>query len=271
MRFFYLIYNFYKRLMRKSYSTLSGAIAFFLIINGGSLLYLTVLVSKLLDIEIIIGENYLYRIINNINDNVNTGAFLYNIFFIIASVYGASSLFFHLIKIGENIYCEKNEKISIVKRINAIIFLVAMLIIFELFFIILLFGKNLFDSLYWHMFRYTIFIITPYVVAVCINFFITPHQVRFKDINKGALFTSLFWYISTIFFNLYLKIFTNYKAIYGALSFFIIFMIWIYLLAQGVVIGFIINFYNKEKNTINSVVKSENNTIGTPSEEENEK
>jgi membrane protein len=107
--------------------------------------------------------------------------------------------------------------------------------------------------------------------VVCINFFITPHQVRFKEIKKGSLFTTLFWFVATLLFNIYLKIFTNYKAIYGAVSFFIIFMIWIYLMAQGLVIGFIINFYEKEKNTKLKMDCSDKNIIGTPDEEENEK
>lgn len=271
MRFFYLIYHYYQKLMKKSYSTLSGAIAFFLIINGGSLLYLTIFISRILDIEFVIGENYLYRIVSNIENSVNINDFLYNIFFIIASVYGASTLFFHLLKVGENIYVEVNEKFSLVKRISAVLFLVAMLLIFELFFILLLLGKNTFESVYWHIFRWCVFILTPYIIVVCINFFITPHQVRFKEIKKGSLFTTLFWFVATLLFNIYLKIFTNYKAIYGAVSFFIIFMIWIYLMAQGLVIGFIINFYEKEKNTKLKMDCSDKNIIGTPDEEENEK
>ena len=90
------------------------------------------------------------------------------------------------------------------------------------------------------------------------------------EINKGASFTTLFWYVVTIGFTIYLQIFTNYKAIYGALTFFIVFMIWIYLLAQGLIIGIIINYYEKEKNARLLLQKMEENNIGTP-KEENEK
>ena len=89
-------------------------------------------------------------------------------------------------------------------------------------------------------------------------------------VNKGALFTTLFWYIITIGFTIYVNIFTNYKAIYGALTFFIVFMIWIYLLAQGLVIGVILNFYEKEKNARLLPNEDVNTIIGTP-EEDNEK
>ena len=47
-------------------------------------------------------------------------------------------------------------------------------------------------------------------------------------------------------------------------------MIWIYLLAQGLVIGVILNFYEKEKNARLLLNKDVNTIIGTP-EEDNEK
>ena len=47
-------------------------------------------------------------------------------------------------------------------------------------------------------------------------------------------------------------------------------MIWIYLLAQGLVIGIILNFYNKEENGRLLLNKDVKTIIGTP-EEENEK
>jgi membrane protein len=195
---------------------------------------------------------------------------IFTIFFIATSIYGASSLFFHLLKTGEMIYEEVNDKFTLIKRLTAIIFLTATLFIIELFFILIVIGKHFFSNLFWQILKYIILLFLPYVISICINFFITPHSVKFKEINKGALFTTLFWYIITIGFTIYVNIFTNYKAIYGALTFFIVFMIWIYLLAQGLVIGVILNFYEKEKNARLLLNKDVNTIIGTP-EEDNEK
>ena len=94
--------------------------------------------------------------------------------------------------------------------------------------------------------------------------------MKFKEINKGAIITTMLWYLVTVGFAIYLKIFQGYKAIYGALTFFIVFMIWLYLLAQGLVIGFIYNFYQKEKNTRLLLEEAENTNGGTP-KEDNEK
>jgi membrane protein len=256
--------------MKKSYSTLSGSIAFFLIINGGSLAYLILYISNLFDFKFEVANKTIMTFLTRIENNIDYSNVIFTIFFIATSIYGASSLFFHLLKTGEMIYEEVNDKFTLIKRLTAIIFLTATLFIIELFFILIVIGKHFFSNLFWQILKYIILLFLPYVISICINFFITPHSVKFKEINKGALFTTLFWYIITIGFTIYVNIFTNYKAIYGALTFFIVFMIWIYLLAQGLVIGVILNFYEKEKNTRLLLNKDVNTIIGTP-EEDNEK
>ena len=256
--------------MKKSYSTLSGSIAFFLIINGGSLAYLILYISNLFDFKFEVANKTIMTFLTRIENNIDYSNVIFTIFFIATSIYGASSLFFHLLKTGEMIYEEVNDKFTLIKRLTAIIFLTATLFIIELFFILIVIGKHFFSNLFWQILKYIILLFLPYVISICINFFITPHSVKFKEINKGALFTTLFWYIITIGFTIYVNIFTNYKAIYGALTFFIVFMIWVYLLAQGLVIGIILNFYEKEKNARLLLNKDVNTIIGTP-EEDNEK
>ncbi len=256
--------------MKKSYSTLSGSIAFFLIINGGSLAYLILYISNLFDFKFEVANKTIMTFLTRIENNIDYSNVIFTIFFIATSIYGASSLFFHLLKTGEMIYEEVNDKFTLIKRLTAIIFLTATLFIIELFFILIVIGKHFFSNLFWQILKYIILLFLPYVISICINFFITPHSVKFKEINKGALFTTLFWYIITIGFTIYVNIFTNYKAIYGALTFFIVFMIWVYLLAQGLVIGVILNFYEKEKNARLLPNEDVNTIIGTP-EEDNEK
>ncbi len=269
MRFLSLILKTYKRLMKKSYSTLSGAIAFFLIINGGSILYLILFVSNLFDFKFEVENKTIMMFLRNIEASMNYSNLFFTIFFIATSIYGASSLFFHLLKAGEIIYDEVNDKFTLIKRFTAIIFLTATIFIIELFFILIVIGRHFFSNLFWQVLKYIIILFIPYVIAICINFFVTPHSVKFKEINKGALFTTLFWYVVTIGFTIYMNIFTEYKAIYGALSFFIVFMIWVYLLAQGLMIGIILNFYQKEENGRLLLNKDVNTNIGTP-EEDNE-
>ena len=256
--------------MKKSYSTLSGAIAFFLVINGGSFAYLILFVSNLFNFEITVASHTINEFIRNIESKIDYSNMYFNIFLILTNVYGASSLFFHLIKVGEMIYEEPNERFTIIKRFTAIIFLAATLFIVELFFILLVLGENILTNVIFHILKYIIFLFLPYVISICINFFLTPLTVKFKEIHKGALFTTFFWYIVTIGFTIFLSIFTNYKDIYGVFSLFIVFIIWIYLLAQGLVIGVFLNKIEKEKNTRLALSLDVNTNNGTP-KEENEK
>ena len=269
MRFFSKIINIYKILIKKNYSTLSGAIAFFLIINGGSIAYLLLFVSNLLEIDLPISNQYVLSFLNTIERNVDSRSYLYTIFFVFTSIYGASSLFFHLLKTGEMIYEETNGKFTIVKRLTAIIFLAAVIFIVEICFVVLVLSKNVLSNIFLKIIRYILFALIPLVIVICINFFITPHEVKVKDILKGSIVTTVSWYILTFAFTTYVRVFTNYKAIYGVLTLFIIFMIWLYLIAQGLVVGIIINEKTK---TVNLILKGNaNNIVGTPEEEVYEK
>lgn len=270
MRFFSLIYNIYKKLTKKSYSTLSGAIAFFLVINGGSFAYLILFISNLFNFKIEVASHTINEFLRNIESKIDYSNIYFTIFLIITNIYGASSLFFHLIKVGEMIYEEPNERFTIIKRLSAIIFLAATLFIVELVFILLVLGKNILTNVFFYVLKYFIFMVIPYVIAICVNFFLTPQTVKFKEINKGALFTTIFWYVVTIGFTIFINVFTNYKDIYGIFSLFIVFIIWIYLLAQGLVIGVFLNKNEKEKNARLPLTSAENTINGTP-KEENEK
>ena len=262
MRFFLKIINIYKLLIKKSYSTLSGAIAFFLIINGGSIAYLMLFISNLLEIELPIYNEFLLSFFNTIEKNVSTKSYKYTIFFICTSIYGASSLFFHLLKTGEMIYDEQNGKFTIIKRLTAIVFLAAIIFIVEICFVLLVLSRSVLSSVFWKLIRYLLYIIIPLAIVICINFFITPHEVKIKEIFKGSIFTTFSWYILTFFFTAYVRVFTNYKAIYGVLTLFIVFMIWLYLIAQGLVIGIIIN---EQAKIVKIILKKEGeNIIGTP-------
>ena len=224
MLFLRNIYQAYKALMKKSYSTLAGAVAFFLIINGGSLLYLMITIANLFNISIDFGNNILGEAIIEISKNAS---YTSSLIFFATSIYSASTLFFHLIKIGEMIYEEVNTRFNLIKRFIAIIFLCAFVFIIESFFVVLLLSKSIFNNLLWNIFRYVGFMLVSYAVALCIIFFITPHRVRYHEIKRGAFLATMLWFLVTIIFTLFLSIVTNYKAIYGALTFYVVFMIWI--------------------------------------------
>lgn len=264
MKIIKFIFRIYNILINKSYSTLSGAIAFFLVVNGGSLLYLFLVISNFLHISIT--PNFLIdaTIIEEVSKK-QTGSFIYSLIFIITSIYGSSSLFFHILKAGELIYQRPHQRISLFRRVTSLVFMLAFMGIIETFLIVVFLGDSLFHNPLWRYFRYFLFMIIPFLLSLCLHFFAIPEEVKFIDLRKGAILTTLLWYLTSLAFILFLNIFTNYKAFYGSLSFFVIFMIWLYLLAQGFIVGIIYNYYYHEKK-INLLSISQ--TIdGTPKED----
>ena len=105
---------------------------------------------------------------------------------------------------------------------------------------------------------FTVFVLLKWPVAfICIFWMIkliytlapdTP--IPSKYMNKGALFTTVGWVITTALYSLYISNFANYKMFYGGISTIIVMMIWIYLLAYIIVMGIAINVAEYEEDVI---------------------
>ena len=66
--------------MKKSYSTLSGSIAFFLIINGGSLAYLILYISNLFDFKFEVANKTIMTFLSRIENNIDYSNVIFTIF-----------------------------------------------------------------------------------------------------------------------------------------------------------------------------------------------
>lgn len=188
------------------------------------------------------------EVINNIYVKSNSIDSKYSIFFILTSIFSSSTLFFHLLKVGEILYDKRREKFKLMVRLMAIIlvFLFILLIIScVIVFIIISYINNYISFKFIYLiFQISITVFVPLIIIVFFNLFIPPVNLGFVNTLPGSFFTLLFWVISTIIFSLYVKFFANFKEIYGTITFFIVFMIWIYILINGLIIGMIINRRN---------------------------
>ena len=236
------VYHF---IMDKKIPTLASAIAFNLIMNGGSFLFLFIILSGLFSNsfqELILNtveEGKLKDLISYFFDYQTNIS--YSILLVITSLYSASSLYYHLIGIMEFI-TETTIPVPVSKRILAIGITIAYL-----------FGLNLITLLATELillFHYIyillsllllliIFIITIYVIQV-----VSLHTFQIKKLYRGILFTTAYFILFTTGFILYLKLFSNFKIVYGILSFFIILFFYLYILCIGVLLGINLNHLN---------------------------
>lgn len=112
---------------------------------------------------------------------------------------------------------------------------------------------------------YRIFILLKWPVAfICIFWIIKliyavapDERIASKYMNKGALFTTIGWIITTAIYSLYISNFANYKMFYGGISTIIVMMIWIYFLSYILVMGIAINTadYNEKQKDIHKIEK----------------
>lgn len=91
-------------------------------------------------------------------------------------------------------------------------------------------------------------------------------KIPSKNVNGGAIFTTIGWILSTKIYAIYIERYANYSIFYGALANIIILMLWIYLLSYIFVIGMAMNYHEElEKTGImevrEAIQKAANNSI----------
>jgi membrane protein len=90
-------------------------------------------------------------------------------------------------------------------------------------------------------FRYlSIFLI--FFIGICVIYYIAPAiSKKLKFFNAGAIFASIMSIIITNAFSYYLVNFNSYNKLYGSIGTLIGLMVWIYLIALILILGFEIN------------------------------
>ena len=79
-------------------------------------------------------------------------------------------------------------------------------------------------------------------INIKIMYIIAPdEEIPSKTTNKGALFTTLGWVLSTEIFSFYIDTFAKYDIFYGSISNILVLLLWIYLLSYIYVLGMVMN------------------------------
>lgn len=105
---------------------------------------------------------------------------------------------------------------------------------------------ELFIYLKWPISLVLIFTVVKiiYIVAPDIN-------IQGKYVNKGALYTTILWLLSSALYSFYVSNIANYTVKYGSLANIIILLIWLYIMSYILVLGTAINVNEYNKGTSN--------------------
>ena len=71
-------------------------------------------------------------------------------------------------------------------------------------------------------------------------------KVPSKNVNVGAIFTTVFWVIITSIYSIYINKFASYDVFYGSLANLVILMVWFYMLSFIFTIGLALNYREEE-------------------------
>lgn len=131
-----------------------------------------------------------------------------------------------------------------VSLIIAFMLLVAVIVVFYLTYII----ENLeaigvfSDSLMWAQIgRYVVFILIIYNAVATLYYFGTKEGRQSRYFSIGAVFTMVLILITTFLFKIYIENFSSYNELYGSIGVLLILMLYIWLNANILLLGFELN------------------------------
>ena len=76
-------------------------------------------------------------------------------------------------------------------------------------------------------------------------------KLKSKYVNKGALYTTVLWLLSSALYSFYVSNIANYTIKYGSLANIIILLIWLYIMSYILVLGTAVNVNEYNKGTSN--------------------
>lgn len=279
-----MIKSYLKRIFnlitRPEMKILPGQLAFFLVLAIFPLLTLLgyvgsqmiFLFEPLIDtVGKIVPENVMQIILPFIQSSHITGNVL---FFMIVGFILVSNGTYSIIITSNELYNIKNDD-YIKDRVKAFFMIILLMFLFIFIFVVLAYGNIIIEkildldalsSISSHI--YLVFVLLKWPIAFVLIFWIlkiiytiSPNEkISSKYMNKGALFTTVCWIVTTSIYSYYVSHLANYTLFYGSISGIIVMMIWIYILTYIFVMGIAINAdeYNRFKKQ-NKKEKLENN------------
>ncbi len=271
-----MIKSYLKRILnlikRPEMKILPGQLAFFIILAifplltlfgyiGTKLLFF---VEPFIDTLIrFVPENVMQIILPFIENSHITGNVL---FFMIVGFILVSNGTYSIIVTSNELYNIKNDD-YIKDRVKAFFMIILLMFLFIFIFVVLAYGNtiiekilelNLLSSISSNI--YLIFVLLKWPIAFILIFWILKiiytispdEKISSKFMNKGALFTTVCWIVTTSVYSYYVSHLANYTLFYGSISGIIVMMIWIYILTYIFVMGIAINAdeYNRYKKSI---------------------
>lgn len=253
--------NFYELFAQKRLSTVAGAWVFYFLTAIIPLVFLIITAFGVFGVEF--STDMVSRlpeefrgagdVIVSTASRASNGATL---LFVLTATYSCIRLLNQMSKDGDFIYGQKSQyKRGIMRRVFALLSLGALFALFLGGAFLVAFGSELFNfsflvggakKLITTVIGCFMVIAISFVIIVLLNKFICPQKTNFGQVAIGSLVSLFAIVLGTIGFAVYIRVFNSYNAFYGSLAGVIVFLLWVYILMLGMVVGVIINARLKE-------------------------
>jgi uncharacterized BrkB/YihY/UPF0761 family membrane protein len=145
---------------------------------------------------------------------------------------------------GELIYDYHPEGQGLKLRLSALILLIVVMGTVIGFLLVFALGSFIFSRLLsktWERLAdYLLLGGVAFFLVLLLNIYVCPFKMKIRSFLLGTIVTVIAWAAAIIGFSIYLKI-SNVRRLYGALSTLIVFLLWLYILMIGFIVGVILN------------------------------
>ena len=98
------------------------------------------------------------------------------------------------------------------------------------------------DDVFWiTALQFTVFVIMIYLVIATLYYYGTKEGKHSRFVSIGAVVTTLLFLVTTYFFTIYINNFSNYNELYGSIGAILIMMLYIWINANLLLLGFELN------------------------------
>lgn len=172
----------------------------------------------------------------------------------IITLWSAGRGFWGLCKGLNSIYKTKEENNKFIKyRIRSLVCTIIFILVVVLTLVLLVFGNNInnilqdelniFSKIINAVLRSKILIsiICLTMILTVMYRFIPKHKYKFKNQIPGAVFAAISCNVISVFFEIYVNLFTGFSIMYGSLTTIVLAMMWVYACMYSVFLGAVIN------------------------------
>ena len=268
------IHNFFKVLKRPEMEILPGHLAFSFVLSLVPSLTILTYIATMLHFDMSFISDFMKNAFSEDFANLLLGtnmAIKADLNFFITLIVGyviASNGAASLITSSNMIYGIKNDSF-LKRRIKSFIMILIIILLFVFLLIFNVFGDKiiemfkLMDISKKMLVNITLIIsvlkgpISWFIIFLFIKILFTmapDKKIQAREVNKGAIFTSIGFVIVTYIYSAYTTNFAKYDVFYGNLASIVVLMIWFYLLSYIITIGLAFN-YREEVITLEKTAK----------------